>query len=169
MLDNQILEAYKQGINAWQKAFNSQDAKGCADQYTEACVMEARPFGTFEGREAIQAFWQGIMDQGFKDVDYTDVKWEEHPEGGYILTASWTMNKAFGVVHREHWALEAALPALPLLGRRCRPLPARTPSPYEGRRGRRVYCIASRLLFPESYCKCDAIIYVRGHHPPPTS
>ena len=29
------------------------------------------------------------------------------PEGGYILTASWTMNKAFGVVHREHWALEA--------------------------------------------------------------
>ncbi|UWZ98579.1 YybH family protein [Vibrio splendidus] len=107
MLDNQILEACKQGINAWQKAFNSQDAKGCADQYTEACVMEARPFGTFEGREAIQAFWQDIIDQGFKDVDYTDVKWEEHPEGGYILTASWTMNKAFGVVHREHWALEA--------------------------------------------------------------
>ncbi len=107
MLDNQILEACKQGINAWQKAFNSQDAKGCADQYTESCVMEARPFGTFDGREAIQAFWQNIIDQGFKDVDYTDVQWEEHPDGGYILTASWTMNKAFGVVHREHWALEA--------------------------------------------------------------
>ena len=30
MLDNQILEAYKQGINAWQKAFNSQDAKANA-------------------------------------------------------------------------------------------------------------------------------------------
>ncbi|MFM2609890.1 nuclear transport factor 2 family protein [Vibrio chagasii] len=107
MSNNLVLEACKQGINAWQKAFNSQDAKGCADQYTENCVMEARPFGTFEGRKAIQAFWQGIMDQGFKDVDYTDVKWEEHPEGGYILTASWTMNKAFGVVHREHWALQA--------------------------------------------------------------
>ena len=106
MSNNQVLEACKQGINAWQKAFNSQDAKGCADQYTENCVMEARPFGTFEGREAIQAFWQGIIDQGFKDVDYTDVKWEEHPEGGYILTASWTMNKAFGVVHREHWAVQ---------------------------------------------------------------
>ncbi|MEZ9576133.1 MULTISPECIES: YybH family protein [unclassified Vibrio] len=102
MLDNQILEACKQGINAWQKAFNNQDAKGCADQYTKSCVMEARPFGTFEGHEAIQAFWQNIIDQGFKDVDYTDVKWEEHTDGGYILTASWTMNKAFGVVHHEH-------------------------------------------------------------------
>ena len=66
-------------------------------------------------------------------------------------------------------AVAAALPALPLLGRRCRPLPAHTPSPYEGRRGRRVYCIDSRLLFPESYCKYDAIIYLMGHHPPPTS
>lgn len=106
MSNNQVLEACKQGINAWQKAFNSQDAKGCADQYVENCVMEARPFGTFEGREAIQAFWQGIMDQGFRDVDYTDIKWEEHPEGGYFLTASWTMNKAFGVVHHEHWVVQ---------------------------------------------------------------
>jgi len=106
-MSNQVLEACKKGIAAWQVAFNSQDAQGCAAQYNEDCVMHARPFGTFEGREAIQAFWQGIIDQGFKDVDYTDVKWEEHQDGGYILTSSWTMNKAFGVVHREHWVVEA--------------------------------------------------------------
>ncbi|KAB0303384.1 DUF4440 domain-containing protein [Vibrio fortis] len=106
-MSNQVLEACKKGIAAWQTAFNNQDAQGCAAQYNEDCVMYARPFGTFEGREAIQAFWQGIIDQGFKDVDYTDVKWEEHQDGGYILTSSWTMNKAFGVVHREHWVVEA--------------------------------------------------------------
>ena len=106
-MSNQVLEACKKGIAAWQTAFNNQDAQGCAAQYNEDCVMHARPFGTFEGREAIQAFWQGIIDQGFKDVDYTDVKWEEHQDGGYILTSSWTMNKAFGVVHREHWLVEA--------------------------------------------------------------
>lgn len=105
-MSNQVLEACKKGIAAWQTAFNNQDAQGCAAQYNEDCVMHARPFGTFEGREVIQAFWQDIIDQGFKDVDYTDVKWEEHQDGGYILTSSWTMNKAFGVVHREHWVVE---------------------------------------------------------------
>ena len=103
MTDNKVLEACKKGIAAWQQAFNKQDAKGCAEQYQDNCVMQAEPFGTFEGKEAIQAFWQNIIDQGFADVDYTEVTWEAEGEDGYILTSSWTMNKAFGVVHREHW------------------------------------------------------------------
>lgn len=108
---NAILLACKEGISAWQKAFNSQNAAGCAGQYTADSVMDARPFGTFKGRDAIQAFWQNIMDQGYADVTYTDVNWqtvdEEGQEQGYILTSSWTMNKAFGVVHKEHWVVEA--------------------------------------------------------------
>lgn len=103
MSDNKILAACKLGIAAWQQAFNSQSALGCAEQYEEACVMQAKPFGVFEGRDAIQGFWQNIIDQGFSDVAYTDVTWQEEGEDGYILTAKWTMNKAFGVVHREHW------------------------------------------------------------------
>lgn len=106
MNNEQVLDACKAGIAAWQTAFNSQDAAGCAAQYAEGTVMEARPFGTFTGREEIQAFWQGIIDQGFSDVDYTDVKWEQNGADGYILSASWTMNKAFGVVHREHWKIQ---------------------------------------------------------------
>lgn len=103
MTDNKVLEACKKGIAAWQQAFNNQDAKGCAEQYYDSCVMKAEPFGTFEGKEAIQGFWQNIIDQGFADVDYTNVTWQAEGEDGYILTSSWTMNKAFGVVHREHW------------------------------------------------------------------
>jgi len=106
MLDNKILASCKDGIARWQKAFNNQDAKGCAEQYNEQCIMHAQPFGVFEGRKAIQDFWQHIIDQGFKDVDYTNVQWQAAGENGYILTSSWTMNKAFGVVHHEHWVVE---------------------------------------------------------------
>ncbi|PSW58176.1 YybH family protein [Photobacterium leiognathi] len=107
MVDNKVLEACKAALAAWQQAFNGQYAKGCAAQYTQECVMDARPFGVFEGREAIENFWQGIIDQGFDSVDYTDVTWEPEGDNGYILTAKWTMNKAFGVVHKEHWAVQS--------------------------------------------------------------
>ncbi|NOH29885.1 YybH family protein [Vibrio mediterranei] len=100
------LERSKTGISAWQVAFNNQDAAGCAAQYAEDAVMVAKPFGTFEGREAIQAFWQNIIDQGFKDVDYTNTKWEKAGETSYILTSDWTMNIAFGVVHKELWEIQ---------------------------------------------------------------
>lgn len=107
--NDQALLACKEGIDTWQKAFNKQDAAGCAGQYTADSVMDARPFGTFKGREQIQAFWQNIMDQGYADVSYTDVVWQasDSAEQGYILTSKWTMNKAFGVVHKEHWVVEA--------------------------------------------------------------
>lgn len=107
MSDSNVLSLCQAGINTWQQAFNNQDAAGCAAQYCEDAIMQARPFGEFKGREAIQAFWQGIMDQGFADVDYTDVQWEAIADDGYILTSKWTMNKAFGAVHREHWIIEA--------------------------------------------------------------
>lgn len=100
------LEICQKGIADWQQAFNQQDAAGCAGQYNESATMQAKPFGSFTGRAEIQAFWQNIIDQGFNDVQYTDVEWQEHPEQGYILTSKWTMNKAYGVVHNEHWVIE---------------------------------------------------------------
>lgn len=107
MVDHNVLEACKAALAAWQQAFNGQDAQGCAAQYAKGCVMDARPFGVFEGRDAIENFWQGIIDQGINDVNYTDVSWEPEGDDGYILTAKWTMNKAFGVVHKEHWAMQS--------------------------------------------------------------
>lgn len=105
-LENTILTACKQGIDTWQAAFNQQNAAGCAGQYTEDSVMDARPFGTFKGRASIEAFWQGIIDQGYCEVEYSNVNWEKAEGPGYILTSNWTMNKAFGVVHKEHWIIE---------------------------------------------------------------
>ncbi|WP_026971509.1 YybH family protein [Aliagarivorans marinus] len=105
MSEQEKLALCQQGIDAWKQAFNCQDAEGCAQRYMENATMHARPFGTFEGREAIQAFWQDIMDKGFKDVAYTDVVWELNEEG-YILSSKWTMNNAYGVVHRELWVID---------------------------------------------------------------
>lgn len=107
MSNGNVLEICKQGIKKWREAFNAQDAIGCSNQYTQNCTMHARPFGTFEGKDAIQAFWQDIMDKGFKDVAYTDEKWERCGDDGYILSSKWTMNNAFGVVHKEHWVIQS--------------------------------------------------------------
>jgi len=106
MSNDEVLAACKKGIEAWQKAFNAQDALGCAVQYTEDCIMQARPFGTFEGSSDIAIFWQDIIDKGFKEVSYSDINWEPCGAKGYILTAKWSMNKAFGVVHKEHWVVQ---------------------------------------------------------------
>ncbi|NOH60453.1 nuclear transport factor 2 family protein [Vibrio sp. RE88] len=105
-MSQSVLEACQAGIDAWKAAFNRQDAKECAEQYAEGTTMIAKPFGTFEGREQIQAFWQNIIDQGFSDVSYTDTTWEKVDDNNYILSSKWTMNKAFGVVHKEVWTLQ---------------------------------------------------------------
>ncbi|MCG9681712.1 nuclear transport factor 2 family protein [Vibrio sp. Isolate23] len=105
-MSQSVLEACQAGIEAWKAAFNRQDAKGCAEQYAEGTTMIAKPFGTFEGREQIQVFWQNIIDQGFSDVSYTDTTWETVDDNNYILSSKWTMNKAFGVVHKEVWTLQ---------------------------------------------------------------
>lgn len=107
MTDLNVLDVCKAGITSWQEAFNNQDAAGCAAQYIQDALMEARPMGSFKGRSEIQAFWQNIMDQGFKDVEYSDVNWQAEGTDGYILTSNWTMNKAFGAVHREYWQLQS--------------------------------------------------------------
>lgn len=106
MTEQQVLDACKAGITAWQNAFNSQNAEGCAEQYMQDGVMVARPFGTFEGREAILSFWQDLISKGFDEVNYTDVQWEAEGDNGFVLTANWTMNKAYGVIHREHWVID---------------------------------------------------------------
>ncbi len=105
-MNESVLDILKVGSEAWATAFNRQDAKGCAEQYAEDCVMVAKPFGQFKGREEIEALWQNIIDQGFNDVKYVEPEWEKVDDKSYILTSKWTMNKAYGVVHRELWTLQ---------------------------------------------------------------
>ena len=106
MGNKSVLDICKEGSKNWMLAFNSQDEAGCASHYNENSILEARPFGKFNGRKEIQAFWKNIIDQGFSDVEYTDSKWQESKDGGYLLSSKWSMNNAFGVVTSEHWVVE---------------------------------------------------------------
>ena len=101
-----VLDAVKAASSQWQVAFNGGDAAGCANQYESAAVMHARPFGTFTGTEAIQAFWQKLIDDGFADVQYVDPNIEVLDETQAVLTSGWMMNNAYGVIHKELWVLQ---------------------------------------------------------------
>lgn len=103
----QVLVATKKASEAWKNAFNTGNAAGCAAQYESDAVMHARPFGTFTGTEEITAFWQQLVDGGYSDVEYIEPKFEVVDENSVLLTSSWKMNKAAGVIHRELWVLQA--------------------------------------------------------------
>ena len=103
---NSLLNAIRTASEQWKSAFNSGDAVGCADQYEKTAVMHARPFGTFKGTTEIQMFWQKLIKDGFSDVEYINPKIKVVDDKSAILTSSWKMNKASGVIHKELWVLQ---------------------------------------------------------------
>lgn len=105
-LDLPLLRAVREASEAWKDAFNEGNAAGCAAQYAENAVMHARPFGTFTGREAIQAFWSDLISKGFAHVRYTDQEFDLRNDQSLVLKARWKMNNATGVIHSEVWELD---------------------------------------------------------------
>lgn len=101
--DTHLIKAVKQASSEWKAAFNSGNAKGCANQYEADAIMHARPFGTFTGHSEIESFWQKLIDDGFNSVEYINPKFETIDEQSALLTSGWKMNKASGVIHKELW------------------------------------------------------------------
>jgi len=98
-----ILDKVIKASETWKNAFNQGNAELCARQYTPDAVMQARPFGTFSGFEAIKAFWQDLINQGFSDVSYIEPHYQVLDEQSVLLTSRWRMNNAGGVIHKELW------------------------------------------------------------------
>ena len=101
-----ILEAVNQASEKWKSAFNAGDAAGCAAQYEEDATLHARPFGIFQGREQIQGFWQKLIDDGYRSVEYVEPHVEVIDSSSALLKSGWKMNKASGVIHKELWMLQ---------------------------------------------------------------
>lgn len=93
---------------AWREAFNAGDAAAAAAMYEEDAVMVAKPFGRFEGREAIQGFWKNIIEQGFDDVIYfnTTTTVVDKTLTAARVSADWEMNNARGIITNELWVLQ---------------------------------------------------------------
>ncbi len=104
---NNVLSAVDKASTQWKTAFNNGDAAGCAAQYEEKAVMNAKPFGTFTGTNEIQGFWQQLVDDGFSAVDYIDPEIEVIDATSAALKSKWKMNKAAGVITNELWVLQA--------------------------------------------------------------
>ena len=96
-----VIESVEKASNAWIAAFNSGDAASAANLYEADTQMIALPFGTFIGRESIQAFWEDIIAKGFTDVRYIEPKIDVVNNRTAIISSKWQMNKAFGVVTKE--------------------------------------------------------------------
>jgi len=101
-----IEEGVWAGSKKWKAAFNAGEAAGCAACYEPTATMVATPFGTFAGRDAIQAFWEKLIADGYTDVDYLDPKIAVIDDMSAVLSAGWKMNKAHGVITHELWVLQ---------------------------------------------------------------
>jgi ketosteroid isomerase-like protein len=104
--DSSVIAAVKRASERWKNSFNSGDAADCAAQYEQEAVMHARPFGTFTGIDAIRGFWQKLIEDGFKEVDYIEPQIEEIDDKSALLTSKWQMNNASGVIHKELWIIQ---------------------------------------------------------------
>lgn len=101
-----IEQAVRAGSERWKSAFNAGDADGCASCYEPNATMVAAPFGTFVGRDAIEAFWAKLIADGYTGVDYIDPNITVVDDRSAVLSASWKMNNAHGVITRELWVLQ---------------------------------------------------------------
>jgi ketosteroid isomerase-like protein len=103
LVELQVSEASKQ----WIKAFNQGDITACAQTYTSRAVMDARPMGRYDGREAIYEFWSGFVNSTkATDLTYTNVNIEFIDENTAKLSASWSMNVGQGIISEELWVKE---------------------------------------------------------------
>jgi ketosteroid isomerase-like protein len=101
-----LLNAVKLASETWKNGFNTQDAQQCAAQYEANATMNARPFGEFVGRDAIEAFWQNLINEGFNSVEYIEPQFSVVDNSTVLITSAWKMNKAHGVIHKELWVLQ---------------------------------------------------------------
>lgn len=76
-------EAVKEGLDAWEAAFNAGDGKALADLYTEDAMLLPPGAERIEGRGKIAEFWQGAIDAGLADPSLEAVEVVESGDLAY--------------------------------------------------------------------------------------
>jgi len=107
MTHENVKAAVHAASQKWKNAFNAGDAAECASAYEENAVMNAQPFGSYNGRAEIEAFWSKIIADGFANVEYIDPEIQVLDEKSAILSSKWKMNNAHGVITKELWVIGA--------------------------------------------------------------
>ncbi len=87
----------------WISNFNNGNIEEIENAYTRDAVMEAKPYGTYKGQEAIIQFWEPFIQSGASNLKYTNVKVKVINSTKAIVSADWSMNVGKGVVINETW------------------------------------------------------------------
>jgi uncharacterized protein (TIGR02246 family) len=90
-VSSNVGDAITAGNEKFMETYNSGDAAGLADLYTENGQLLPTGSDFVTGKAAIQAFWQGAMDMGIKTVRLETVEAEGHGDtvidiGKYTLS-----------------------------------------------------------------------------------
>jgi pimeloyl-ACP methyl ester carboxylesterase len=98
-IEKEVLKASQN----WIANFNKGDTITVSEAYTKNALMVAKPFGTFKGRKAIEAFWTPFIKSGATDLKYTNTKIKVVTKNRAILSSDWKMNVGKGVITNETW------------------------------------------------------------------
>ncbi|MDA2935246.1 SgcJ/EcaC family oxidoreductase [Acidobacteria bacterium AH-259-D05] len=115
------MDAIKAANEVWMSTFAQGDAGGMANLYTEGGQLLPTQSDVVSGRQAIQAFWQSVMDMGIKTVKLETVEAEGHGdtaievgrytlsgEGGEVMDQGkyvviWKQVEGQWKLHRDIW------------------------------------------------------------------
>ena len=103
MSEEQVKTEVMAASSQWISHFNAGRAKACSDTYVEDAVMDAQPFGRYEGRQAIYEFWQPFLESGAGELVYRDIEIKVLDSSSAILSANWSMNVGHGYITKEKW------------------------------------------------------------------
>lgn len=101
-----VRNATQTASKAWQDAFNAGDATAAAAFYEKDALMVAMPYGVFNGRDEIRAFWSDLIDKGAAGVAYIEPRLEILGTTSARISSRWKMNIAHGVISNEFWVLQ---------------------------------------------------------------
>ena len=98
-IEKEVLKASQN----WIANFNKGDTITVSEAYTKNALMVAKPFGTFKGKKAIEAFWTPFIKSGATDLKYTNTKIKVVTKNKAILSSDWKMNVGKGIITNETW------------------------------------------------------------------
>ena len=104
----QVVREVRAASNAWIDNFNAGNVDGIANAYEEDAIMWAEPFGIFEGRDAIRAFWDDLVNNvGATNLVYQRRRIRVISDTVAIVRSDWSMNIGGGIIYQEKWVKQA--------------------------------------------------------------
>ncbi len=92
----------------WIASFNAGDIDACVGGYTKDAKLSAKPVGTVQGCDRVEAFWRDFVSEtSATDLVYDNVRLEVDAPTRVRLAANWRMNVGRGVITKELWVRQS--------------------------------------------------------------